>query len=82
MQRKTPDNGQRNCPKHVEFYSKNEIEELLHLVGFIIRMFHDERLAERRMRGAVPLRHPGTLMGWTETNLFFNSVKMSNNYCC
>ena len=20
---KTPDNGQRNCPKHVEFYSKN-----------------------------------------------------------
>jgi len=20
---KTPDDGQRNCPKHVEFYSKN-----------------------------------------------------------
>jgi len=28
--------GQRNCPKHVEFYSKNKFEKLVHLVGFII----------------------------------------------
>jgi len=34
---KNPDDGQRNCPKHVEFYSKNEFEKLVHLVGFIIR---------------------------------------------
>jgi hypothetical protein len=34
---KTPDDGQRNCPKHVEFYSKNKFEKLVHLVGFIIR---------------------------------------------
>ena len=33
---KTPDNGQRNWPKHVEFYSKNKFEKLVHLVGFII----------------------------------------------
>jgi len=33
---KTPDDGQRKCPKHVEFYSKNKFEELVHLVGFII----------------------------------------------
>ena len=33
---KTPDNGQRNCPKHVEFHSKNKFEKLVHLVGFII----------------------------------------------
>ena len=26
------------CPKHVEFYSKNKFEKLMHLVGFIIRM--------------------------------------------
>ena len=26
----------RNCPKHVEFYSKNKFENLVHLVGFII----------------------------------------------
>jgi len=36
---KTPDDGQRNCPKHVEFYSKNKFEKLVHLVGFIIRTF-------------------------------------------
>ena len=38
VQWKTPDNGQRNCLKHVEFYSKNKCEKLVHLVGFIIRM--------------------------------------------
>jgi hypothetical protein len=35
----TPDNGQMNCPKHVEFYSKNKFEKLLHLVGFFISNF-------------------------------------------
>jgi len=35
----TPDDGQRNSPKHVEFYSKNKFEKLVHLVGLIIRMF-------------------------------------------
>jgi len=28
--------GQRNCPKHVEFYSKNKFEKLVDLVGFIL----------------------------------------------
>jgi len=37
VQWKTPDDGQRNCPKHVEFHSKNKFEELVHLVSFIIR---------------------------------------------
>ena len=37
VQWKTPDDGQRNCPKHVEFYSKNKFEKLVHLVGFITR---------------------------------------------
>ena len=36
LQWKTPDDGQRNCPKHAEFYSKNRFEKLVHLVGFII----------------------------------------------
>jgi len=36
--KKTPDDGQKNCPKHVEFYSKNKFEKLVHLVGFIIRI--------------------------------------------
>ena len=37
LQWKTTDDGQRNCPKHVEFYPKNKFEKLAHLVGFIIR---------------------------------------------
>ena len=34
---KNPDDGQRNCPKHEEFYSKNKFEKLVHINGFIIR---------------------------------------------
>ena len=37
VHRKTPDDGQRNCPKHVEFHSKNKFEKLVHLVGILIR---------------------------------------------
>ena len=36
---RTPYDGQRNCPKHVEFHSKNKFEKLLHLVGFVIHSF-------------------------------------------
>jgi hypothetical protein len=34
----TPDKGQKTYPKHVEFYSKNKFERLVHVVGFIIRI--------------------------------------------
>ena len=34
-QQKTPDDGQRNCPKHVDFHSKVNFLELVHLVGLI-----------------------------------------------
>jgi len=44
---KTPDNGGRNTPKHVEFYSKNKFEKLVHLVGFIMKNYHDARSPER-----------------------------------
>ena len=37
VQWKTPDDGQRNCPKHVEFHSKNKFEKSVNPVGFIIR---------------------------------------------
>ena len=37
VQWKTPDVGQRNCLKHVMFYSKNKFQKLAHIVGFIIR---------------------------------------------
>jgi len=37
LQWKIPDDGQRNCPKHADFHSKNKFEKLVHLIGFIIR---------------------------------------------
>ena len=32
---KTSDDGQRNCPKHAEFHSKNKFEKLAHPVGLL-----------------------------------------------
>jgi len=49
VQWKTPGDGQRNCPKHVEFHSKNKFKKLVHLVGFIIRIYHDARSPERQI---------------------------------
>ena len=43
---KTPDGGQKTCLKHTEFYSKNKFEKLVHLIGFIIRIYHDARSSE------------------------------------
>jgi len=40
VQWKTPDDGQRNCPKHVDFHSKNKFKKLAYPVGFIIRNSH------------------------------------------
>ena len=37
VQWKTHVDGKRNCPKHVEFHSRNKFEELMYLVGFIIK---------------------------------------------
>jgi hypothetical protein len=47
VQWKTPDDGQRNYLKHIEFHSKNKFEKLVHLVGFIIRIYHYVRSHER-----------------------------------
>ena len=46
VQCQTPDDGQRNCPKRVEFYSQNKFEKLVNLVGSIIRIYHDARSSE------------------------------------
>ena len=49
VQWKTADDGQRNCPKHAVFYSKNKFEKLVHLVGFIIRIYYDARSPGRHL---------------------------------
>jgi len=48
VQWKIPDDGQRNCPKHVEFYSENEFENLVHLVGLITRInFKSQKVKQK-----------------------------------
>jgi len=42
----TLDDGQTDCPKHVDSYSKNKFEILVHLVDFIIRIYQDARSTE------------------------------------
>jgi len=46
VQWKTPNDGQKSCLKHVEFYSIHKLEKLVHLLGFIIRIYHDARSPE------------------------------------
>jgi hypothetical protein len=54
VQWKTPDDGQKNCPKHVKFHSKNKFEKLVHLVRFIVRNFY----ILDRLRVPVTLTQP------------------------
>jgi len=53
---KTTDDGQRNCPKHVEFYSKNKFEKLVHLVGLFLI---SSRLATTNVRSVTACRSEG-----------------------
>jgi len=46
----TPNDGQKTALKHVEFYSKNKFEKLVHLVGFIIRIYHNAWSSECQMQ--------------------------------
>ena len=39
----------RNCPKHIEFYSRNKFEKLVHLFGFIVRLYHEAWSPERQI---------------------------------
>jgi len=53
VQWKTPDDGQRNCPKHVEFYSRNKFEKFVHLVGYFVGISHEARSPERQIQVCV-----------------------------
>ena len=58
IQYQTPDDGQKTCPKHVQFYSKNKFEKLVHLFGFIIRIYHDARSSECQMHASKESKYP------------------------
>jgi hypothetical protein len=40
LQWRTPDDGQRNCPKHVELLDKNKFGKISACVGFIKKEFY------------------------------------------
>jgi hypothetical protein len=73
---------QKTCPKHVNFYSKNKFEKLVHLVDFIVRIrikrfmqvdYGLMLLVPRlRMGGALPMLPLYAFVAWTgETLPFF-----------
>jgi len=66
VQSKTPDDGQRNCEKHVEFYSKNKFGKLVHLKANKVKWSHYRPgVAQRVGRGIALLFHDhGTRRGW------------------
>jgi hypothetical protein len=43
----TPDDGRKDRPKHVEWYSINS--KIVHLVGFTIEIYHNSRSHERQI---------------------------------
>ena len=73
---KTPDDGQRICAKHVEFYSKNKFEKLVHLVGYIIRIYHDARSPGRQILSSfhfyIPMVQFNSVFLWNVFLLLMN----------
>ena len=78
--KKTPDDGQRNCPKHVEFYSKNKFEKLVHQVGFIIRKYFSLMMTFQRSKH-VSLNDTYLLVLVCSVYLHSNSVVMLGANC-
>jgi hypothetical protein len=73
---KTPDDGQRDCPKRVEFYAKNKFEKLVDLVGFIMRIYYDSRSHERQNYPTRKTKGIGDFF-WNELEVLTN--KRENN---
>jgi len=80
VQWKTPDDGQRNCPKHVEFDSKNKFEKLVHLVGFIIRIYHDARSRESQMHLHYITQRTSLNLGYLHLYLYMHSFRLYSQH--
>jgi len=82
---KTADDGQRNCPKHVEFYSKNKFEKSVHLVGFIVRTDMTVIISSTFLRLRAIIRQHDLLLrmncGDNCISQQFNTGILEKNYC-
>jgi hypothetical protein len=73
--------GQKTCPKHVDFYSTNKFEKLVHLVGFIIRILHKTVFVQPSLVFASkPLHLVGVLNHLPYTILI--TKHSAARYCC
>jgi len=77
VQWKTPDDGQRNCPKHVEYHSKDKFEKLVCLVGFITRNFlplytHISLWHVSALKGPSLRSTTDTFQQWGQRNEFYH----------
>jgi hypothetical protein len=70
VQWKTPDDGQRNCPKHAVSF-QNKLEKLVHLHGFIIRICHNARSHECKIQTVLLINNAGTYL----VNIIWISLK-------
>ena len=84
VQWKTSDDGQRNCPKHVEFYSQNRFEKLVRLVGFNIRMNLCAIIkifpVETYFKEMCYFNKPVCKIGSRQITIQHNFMKYSNDY--
>ena len=83
VQWKSPDDGQRNCSKHVDFPSKNKFEKLLLLVGFVIRNL-SRCTVTWTSKWSVTLLHSASvkILSLTTQSASWNVCKNVNFYSC
>ena len=83
VQWKTPDDGQRNCPKHVKFHSKNKFEKLVHLVGFTVRNLSQCMVTRTSKINNVSLQLRTSSRGymWKINNLMGQSCSSEDKSC-
>jgi len=68
VQWKTPDDGQRNCPKHVEFRDKNKFGKISASVGFIKKQLVTMQHGHRNVKPKFVLHSDSSNGVYIDTN--------------
>ena len=79
----TPGNYPKRNNLHVESYSKNKFEKLVHLIGFIIRTYYDARSPERQVLPSELLSHEAVccVIDVCVSEVFLCPVHFVSVYC-
>jgi len=73
LQWKTPDDGQRNSPKYIEFHCKKKIWEISASIWFYFKKF-------KTMHGHMNVKRDKLSKKYSYQNVFWNSVKKARKY--